>query len=85
MCVTYLSRDSCRNLICKNLGSALLRTGWWPWPVSRAVGAEAGARRRSGTRDRRGKRRNVFLQRGNCNMPVGCIARVRLIWTRDLD
>ena len=28
--------------------------------VSRAVGAEAGARRRSGTRDRRGERRNVF-------------------------
>ena len=38
-----------------------------------------------GIRDRRGERRNVLLQCGNCNMPVGCIARVRLRWTRALD
>ena len=24
MCITYLSRDSCRNLICKNLGILLM-------------------------------------------------------------
>ena len=34
----------------------------WPWPVCRAVGAEAAARRRSGTNDnRRGECRNVIF------------------------
>ena len=28
---------------------------------------------------------DVFLQCGNCNMPAGYIARVRLRWTRALD